>query len=230
MKYLKKFEQVDLEEPKVKRYNDYIDLPPITTDDSDGGDDNNNYNAYVQEWLNYWNDKEFPPMFSEIWRDEKYRKGLDNYKDTNAFIFYSKLWYEHKFDYPQTKDVIEDEITKFIDNYNKSVYDLDRQREISKEVDEIINTHEVDLGGKKVTYKLETPQKGHVNRFIRGGESEEYANMKLFSLLSIEDIYDPNNTPSGEEWKEWVKNTYKPFIEEYIEPFVKENGWRIWSI
>ena len=66
--------------------------------------------------------------------------------------------------------------------------------------------------------------------FIKSGESEEDANKKLFTLISIEDIYDPNNTPSGEEWNSWVKNEYKPFIEKYVEPFVEDNGWRVWGI
>ena len=133
------------------------------------------------------------------------------------------------YDHPQIKQQIESEITQFIDNYNKSVYDLDRQREISKEVDEIINTHEIELGGKQVTYKLEKPQKGNINMFMKSGESEEEANKMLFHLLEIEDIYDTNNSVADDEWKNWLKNTFNPFFEKYVEPLVEENNWRLWS-
>lgn len=230
MKYLKRFENIALDEPRVKKFDNYVDLPPINNDDDNGGDDDNNDNyLYLQEWLDYFKDKETPPMFSEIWRDEVYRKQLDNFKETDAFKFYSKLWYEHMYDHPQIKKQIESEITKFIDDYNSSVYDLDRQREISKEVDEIVNTHEIELGGKKVTYKLEEPQKGNINMFIKSGESEEEANKKLFHLISIEDIYEPDNKVSDDEWENWMKNIYNPFFEKYVEPLVEENNWRLWS-
>jgi hypothetical protein len=232
MKYLKRFESVALEEPKVKKYNDYIDLPPIKNDDDGGGDgdDDQNY-AYLFEWLGYWKDGEYPPMFSEIWRDEVYRKRLDSYKDTEAFKFYSKLWYEHMYDHPQLKKQIEKDITDYINSYNSSVYELDRKRAIDKEIEDIMNEHEVELGGKKVTYKLEKPQKGYVNRFIKSGESEEEANQLLFSLKGIEGVYDPDNLPEGREaWDKWMKTSYVPFLEEYIEPYIEKNGWRAWSI
>ena len=230
MKYFKRFENIALDEPRVKKFDNYVDLPPINNDDDNGGGDDNNDNyRFLQEWLDYFKDKEIPQLFSEIWSDEKYRKQLDNYKDTEAFKFYSKLWYEHMYDHPQIKQQIESEITQFIDNYNKSVYDLDRQREISKEVDEIINTHEIELGGKQVTYKLEKPQKGNINMFMKSGESEEEANKMLFHLLEIEDIYDTNNSVADDEWKNWLKNTFNPFFEKYVEPLVEENNWRLWS-
>jgi len=231
MKYLKRFENIALDEPRVKKFDNYIDLPPIKNDGGNGGggDGDDNRFPYLEEWLDYFKDKEIPQMFSEIWADEKYRKQLENFKDTEAFKFYSKLWYEHMYDHPQIKQQIESEITQFIDSYNKSVYDLDRQREISKEVDEIINTHEIELGGKKVTYKLEKPQKGNINMFIKSGESEEEANKMLFHLLEIEDIYDKNNDISGDEFKNWIRNIFNPFFEKYVEPFVEENNWRLWS-
>lgn len=210
---------------------DVIDIPPVIDNDDNGGDDDNENYPYLQEWLDYWKDKEMPPMFGEIWRDEKYRRNLDNYKDTKAFTFYSKLWYEHMYDHPQLKKQIEQEISSYIDHYNDSIYKLDQERQKDKELEDILSIREAKLGGKQVIFKLTKPEKGYVNRYIKNGESEEDANRMLFDLISIEDVYDPDDTPNDpDEWDDWVKTTYKPFIERYVEPFVEENGWRLWSV
>ena len=224
---------------------DYIDIPPINSgDDYDG--DNGDGGYYYLEWVNYWKgninkispvlgvepvyqtNSEFPPRFSEVWNDEAYRKKLNSYKDTQSFKFYSKLWYEHMYNHSQLKNQIQEEIINYIDSYNKSVNQLDKERKRDKEFEEIMNTHQIELGGKNVVYNLETPSKGYVNRFIKQGESEEEANQKLFNLVKIRDLNEPDSK-NTEEWDKWVKTVYKPFFEKFIDPFIEKNNWRLWS-
>jgi len=202
--------------------------PPTKPRKITGGDDDDDKSlSYYSEWLSYWMDNEYPSMFSEIWRDEKYRRNMDDFKETKSFIFYSKLWYEHKFDHSIVKQDIEKEISDFTNKYNTTVYELDRQKEINKEIDDIMNTHEEDFGNITLRYKLEKPSKPQVNRFIKSGDSEEAANKKLFSVISLEGTNEPEDLHS-DEWKKWVKEVYNPFFEKEIVPFVEKNGWRLW--
>ena len=152
---------------------DYIDIPPINSgNDYDGGGGGDG-GYYYLEWVNYWKgnlnqtNSEFPPLFSEVWNDEAYRKKLNSYKDTQSFKFYSKLWYEHMYDHSQIKQQIEQEIIYYIDSYNESVNQLDKERKRDAEFEKIMNTHQIELGGKNVIYNLEPPSKGYVNRFIK---------------------------------------------------------------
>jgi hypothetical protein len=222
MKYIKRFnEHVTVAPPDIK--------PPHVETGGDGGDDGEG-GQYYQEWIAYHINGKNPYFFGEVWVDERYVKKLTSIKDTNSYNFYYQLWYEHMDNHAIFAKQINRTIREYIYKYNDDAYDSIQKKQAEKEINHIMNSHEIVFAGNTVHYKLEKPTPEQVQNFMKS-ESEQEAKM---SLLSIEEVIftehpEPDYDTEPEAYSPWVKNVYTPFLNKYIKPWAEENGYRLWK-
>ena len=95
-----------------------------------------------------------------------------------------------------------------------------------------LNTEHHVLGDIPFKYSLLRPDNNLISREQKGGDIEQInENTKLFYLRKVYFSADQSEPPANkhQEKENWVKNVYTPYFKKYIEPWIEENGWYLWS-
>jgi hypothetical protein len=223
MKYIKRFNEhvaTEIEPPVV--------YPPITGGD-EGGDDENLH--YYDEWLQYHTNNEHPHYFGEIWSDEAYHKKLKNRKDAASYNFYHKLWFEHMDDHGVFAKQINQMLIDYIQEYNQQRGDDYRKQNAEDEIQTILTSHEIEMAGNTIYYRVQKPTPEEVAKFTQHHESEEEAAMPLLMIDRIEfpETPEPDYDEEPDAYSKWIKTVYNPFINQYLKPWAEKNNWKLWK-